>query len=151
MQRIRLVSLCTTVLAFSLGLAPQAIPSPLDGPTVYIAPSGGFEVSIAAAIQKRHVPVQLVTVESEAEYVLAPSAVEVHKESGTSKLVRCVFAYCAGIEDTGAVSVQLVERSSHRVAWAYQVAKQRPGGRNRQSMAEAIAKHMKKEVFQKSF
>jgi hypothetical protein len=144
MQTTRLVSLCFTVLAFSLGLAADAAP---NGPTVYIAPAGGFEVNIAAAMQKKHVPVQVVTTESDADYILQPSTIEVHKESGASKIARCVFAYCAGIEDSGNVSVQLQEKSSHRVAWAYEVAKQRTGARNRQSMAEAIAKHMKSEMF----
>ena len=144
MQRTGLVSLCFTFLVFSLGLPSEAGP---NVPTIYIAQSDGFEVSIAAAMQKKHVPVQVVTSELEADYILQPSTIEVHRESGASKIARCVFAYCAGMEDTGNVSVQLQEKSSHRVAWAYQVAKQRAGGRNRQSMAEAIAKHLKNDFF----
>ena len=50
--------------------------------------------------------------------------------------------YCAGIEDTSNVSVQLIEPVSSKVVWAHAVNKQR-SGKNQQSMAEAVAKHLK--------
>lgn len=102
-----------------------------------------------AALQKKHVPVAVVTTAEDAEYVLIPSAVQIHQQTGTSKLARCLFAYCAGIEDSGDVAVQLVQRRNRQVIWAYQVAKQRAAW-NRQSMAEAIAKHLKKDLFPNS-
>ena len=37
--------------------------------------------------------------------------------------MRYVFAYCAGIEDKGTVSVGLVEVSSGKILWAYSVNK----------------------------
>lgn len=64
-------------------------------------------------------------------------------ESTGGKIARCLFAYCAGIEDKGNVSVQLIEAGSTRMVWAYSVNKQRGGSKNQQSMAEAIAKHFK--------
>ena len=54
----------------------------------------------------------------------------------------CLFAYCAG-SDKGSTSVQIVD-SAGIVKWSYAVNKQR-GGKNKQSMAEAIAKHFKEE------
>lgn len=48
----------------------------------------------------------------------------------------------AGIEDRGNVSVKLVKSDSTAVVWAYAVNKGR-GQKNDQSMAEAIAKHLK--------
>jgi hypothetical protein len=54
-----------------------------------------------------------------------------------------LFAYCAGIEDKGNVSVQLIETSSTKMMWAYSVNEQRGGRKNSQSMAEAVAKHLK--------
>ena len=133
-------------LALSFGFATLAAAAPMGGPAVYIAPADGFEVSIAAAFQKKQVPVQLVADPAFAEYVLIPSAVQTHSESGASKIARCLFAYCAGIEDSSNVSVQLVNQRTHRVLWAYQVAKQRASW-NRQSMAEAIAKHFKHDMY----
>ena len=135
------------VILLSLLCLPTAYPkshSYVEGPTIYVAPANGFEVNIAAAFQKKNVPAQIVMNEAEANYVLLPAEVVIHKESGAGKIARCMFAYCAGIEDSGDVSVQLIQKQSQRVVWAYQVTKQR-GARNRQSMAEAIAKHLEKE------
>jgi ABC-type transport system involved in multi-copper enzyme maturation permease subunit len=42
---------------------------------------------------------------------------------------RCLFAYCAGIEDKGNVSVQLIAASSTKMVWAYSVNKQRGAAR----------------------
>jgi hypothetical protein len=114
----------------------------LPRPTVYIAPQNGFETYLGAAIEKKGVPIDVVTDETKATYVLKPSAVEIKQESTGSKVTRCLFLSCAGIEDKGNVSVQLIEASSSKMLWAYSVNKQR-GGKNEQSMAEAVAKHLK--------
>jgi hypothetical protein len=114
----------------------------LSKPTVYIEPQSGFETYLGAAIAKKGVPVDVVTDETKATYLLKPSAVQIKQESTGSKVTRCVFLSCAGIEDKGTVSVQLIEASSSKMLWAYSVNKQR-GGKNEQSMAEAVAKHMK--------
>lgn len=74
-------------------------------------------------------------------------ASEVQKESTGSKLVKCWFAYCADIDDKASTSVQLIDQDG-TVCWSYAVNKGR-GAKNRQSMAEAIAKHLKGEYFHK--
>lgn len=112
-------------------------------PSVYIEPQDGFETYIAAAIAKKHVPVDVVTDPAKATFKLKAAPVEIKPESTGGKIARCIFAYCSGIEDKGSVSVQLVETSSSKMVWAYSVNKQRGGGKNQQSMAEAIAKHLK--------
>lgn len=112
-------------------------------PTVYIEPQQGFEAYLAAAISKKNVPVDVVTDQTKANYVLKAAPVEIKTESTGGKIARCLFAYCAGIEDKGNVSVQLIATSSTKVMWAYSVAKQRGGSKNSQSMAEAVAKHLK--------
>src|SRR6185312_3291596 len=117
-------------------------------PAVYVTPDNGFEVNIVAAFQKKHVPVTIVTDKVRADYVLMPNDVVIHKESGAGKVARCLFAYCAGIEDSGSVSVQLVDTRTKAIVWGYNVAKQR-AAKNRQSMAEAIAKHFKKDFLEK--
>jgi hypothetical protein len=112
-------------------------------PAVFIEPQNGFETYLAAAIAKKGVAVDIVTDATKATYVLKSAPVEIKQESTGGKIARCLFAYCAGIEDKGTVSVQLVEVGSSKMAWAYAVNKQRGGGKNEQSMAEAVAKHLK--------
>jgi len=115
-------------------------------PTVYLEPQQGFETYIAAAIQKKGVPVDVVSDKGKAVYILRSAPVEVKSESTGGKIARCLFAYCAGIEDKGNVSVQLIEVGSTKMVWAYSVNKQRGGSKNQQSMAEAIAKHFKESL-----
>jgi hypothetical protein len=112
-------------------------------PTVYLEPQQGFETYIAAAIEKKGVPVDVVTDKTKAIYILRSAPVEVKSESTGGKIARCLFANCIGIEDKGNVSVQLIEVGSTKIVWAYSVNKQRSGSKNQQSMAEAIAKHFK--------
>jgi hypothetical protein len=116
-----------------------------QGPTLYIKPGeDGFETYVAAAVIKKQVPVTLVTKEEGATYVLKAAKVEIQPQSTGSKIARCLFAYCNGMEDRGLASVQLVKGDA--IVWSYSVNKGR-GQKNRQSLAEAIAKHMKDEVF----
>ena len=115
----------------------------LARPTVYLEPQQGFETYLAAAFAKKGVPVDVVTDQTKATYVLRSAPVEIKQESTGGKIARCLFAYCAGIEDKGNVSVQLIEASSTKMLWAYSVNKQRGGSKNQQSMAEAVAKHCK--------
>lgn len=115
-------------------------------PSVYIEPQQGFETYLTAAISKKAVPVDVVTDQTRANYVLKAAPVEIKTESTGGKIARCMFAYCAGIEDKGNVSVQFIDASSTKVLWAYSVAKQKGGSKNSQSMAEAVAKHLKEFV-----
>jgi len=115
----------------------------LSRPTVYLEPQQGFETYLAAAFAKKGVPLDVVTDQTKATYVLKSAPVEIKQESTGGKIAHCLFAYCAGIEDKGNVSVQLIEASSTKMLWAYSVNKQRGGSKNQQSMAEAVAKHCK--------
>lgn len=120
-----------------------------DRPTIYIEPQQGFETYLAAAISKKNVPVDIVTDQNMATYVLKSAPVEVKSESTGGKIARCLFASCIGIEDKGSVSVQLIDLSSAKMLWAYSVNKQKGGDKNMQSMAEAVAKHLKEFVEKK--
>ena len=115
----------------------------LARPTVYLEPQQGFETYLAAAFAKKGVPVDVVMDPTKAMYVLKSAPVEIKQESTGGKIARCLFASCAGIEDKGNVSVQLIETSSTKLLWAYSVNKQRGGSKNQPSMAEAVAKHCK--------
>ena|ERR1700758_5239429 len=134
---MRNISLLIVLFVASLSFAQ------MPRPTVYLEPQQGFETYVAAAIAKKGVPVDVVTDQTKATYVLKSAPVEVKTESTGGKIARCLFASCAGIEDKGNVSVQLIEASSTKMVWAYSVNKQRGGSKNEQSMAEAVAKHFK--------
>ena len=129
------------VIAY-LFLASCSVAAEAPKTTIYIEANGGFETHLAAAMSKKQVPVAVVLDKSKATYVLQASGIEEKKESTGSKVARCLFLYCAGIEDKADVSVQLLENGSSRVVWAYTVHKERGAG-NQQSMAEAVAKHLK--------
>ena len=118
----------------------------LSNPSVYIEAQNGFETYLAAAMAKKHVPIDVVTDQTKATYVLKAAPVEIKQESTGGKIARCLFASCAGIEDKGNVSVQLIDVTSSKMLWAYSVNKQRGGSKNEQSMAEAVAKHLKEFV-----
>jgi hypothetical protein len=116
-------------------------------PSMFIAPTGdGFEVYLAAAMVKKGVPLAVLDHEEGATYILKAAKIETKQVGGTAKLVNCLFAYCAGNEDKGNTAVQLVE--SGTIKWSYSVNKGR-GEKNMQSMAEAIAKHLKSDFFKK--
>ena len=142
MSRRSLV-VAVSVLAVLLGTSVNT----QDRKTLYISPtSDGFETYLAAAMIKKGVPVTVVTKEQGANLVLKASAVEIQQQSTGSKFARCMFAYCSGIEDRGTTTAQLVVNDT--VAWSYSVNKGR-GQKNRQSLAEAIAKHLKDEYFRR--
>jgi hypothetical protein len=135
------------LMVFALLLMQAGTVTAQDRPTLFVTPtSDNFETYLAAAIMKKQVPVLIVTRQEGASFVLKASAVEIQQQSTGSKVARCLFAYCAGMEDRGVTSVQLLKGDI--VAWSYSVNKGR-GQKNRQSLAEAIAKHLKSEYFHK--
>jgi hypothetical protein len=141
MQKIKNLSaaiVAVAVLLFSPMSSAQDVRR-----SVFIQPDNGFETYLAAAISKKKVPVDVVTDETKATYVLKSAPLEIKSESTGGKIARCVFESCAGIEDKGTASVQLIEASSSKMVWAYSVNKQKMGSKDEQSMAEAVAKHLK--------
>ena len=138
------IGLLLTFLVVSLPSFAQA-----QRPAVYIAPQNGFETYLGAAMAKKGVPIDIVMDQTKAAYLLKAAPVEVKQESTGAKITRCLFASCAGIEDKGSVSVQYIEISSSKMLWAYSVNKQRGGNKNQQSMAEAVAKHLKEFIEKK--
>ncbi len=129
---------------------PMAAQQPLaqsEKPSLFVKTAeDGFENYIAAAIIKKKVPVRLVTKEEGADFVLIASAVEVKKVSTGAKVVNCLFLNCGGNADKGNTSVQLTR--GDEIVWSYSVNKGR-GEKNRQSLAESIAKHLKSDFFDK--
>ena len=124
---------------------PRAAAQSESQPKIFIKADPDFSVALTAAINKKHDPATIVLDEKSAEYILQSAAVNAKQESAGSKIARCLFAYCAGIEGTSSVSVQLIRVSDSAVVWAYQVRKANGGPVGIQSLSEAIAKHLKKE------
>jgi hypothetical protein len=143
MQMKRLI-----VLVMLMSFVPAGIFAQTNFPSVYIPPTeDGFEVYLSAAMHKKDVPVRVMAVADRADYTLKVAQIEVTKESTGGKIARCLFAYCAGISDKASTSVTLVSNTGE-VVWSYSVNKGR-GEKNRQSMAEAIAKHLKDDYLKK--
>ena len=134
--------------ALALAFVVLSLPALAQQKSIYITPDNGFETDIIAGLQKKSVQVTIVTDEALADYTLTANMVNIHQESTGGKIARCLFAYCAGIADSGNVSVQLVDNKSKAIVWGYNVAK-RTGQKNRQSMAEAIAKHFNNDFLKK--
>lgn len=118
---------------------------PSGQPRIFVKADPDFGVALSAALNKKHAPVIVVLDEKSAEYVLQSAGVASKQESGASKIARCLFIYCAGIEGSSSVSVQLVRVSDGSVVWAYQVRKGNGGPVGIQSLSEAVAKHLKNE------
>jgi hypothetical protein len=114
-----------------------------DAPTIYISAPDGFDTDIIAAISKKKTPVRVVEDKTKALYELDATAVNDHEESTGSKVTRCLFMDCIGIAGNSAVSVKMVKNSDSSIVWAYQVRKSISGPLARQSLSEAIAKHLR--------
>lgn len=139
----RLLVIALVVTGFAISATAQT-----NYPTLYISPTDdGFEVYLTAAMHKKKVPVTVTKNPENATYTLTAAEVEVEKVSTGAKVVSCLFAYCAGSSDKASTSVELVD-AAQSVVWSYSVNKGR-GEKNRQSMAEAIAKHLNDDFLKK--
>ena len=121
-------------------------PAPVDtriqaGSTVFVVPMDGFENYLAAALQKKNVPLVPVASEQQARYILKGTSEE--KKPGWAKMVMM-----KQIHSDDAASVQLIDRKSGAIVFAYSVNKKNtlPG---QQTTAEACAKHLKEQIEKK--
>jgi hypothetical protein len=143
MKRLTMSGLLLLLL---LNFAPIADAITHAGAKIYLAPQGGFETYLAAAFTKKHVPVTIVGDPDQADYLLEAAPVEHKTESTGSKVARCLFLYCAGIEGVESTSVRLIDQKTKITVWSYTVNK---GHQREQSLAEAVAKHLDNEFINK--
>jgi hypothetical protein len=116
-----------------------------ESPALFITPTANnLEAFLSAAMINKQVPVTVVTKEERAALVLTASPVDIRQQSAGARFARCLVASCGGSKDRGATNVQLVKGET--VVWSYAVNKGR-GEKDRQSLAEAIAKHLKADYF----
>ncbi len=111
------------------------------GSTVYIAPMDGFENYIAAALRKKDVPLMPVAEEAKANYLLKGTSDE--KKAGWAKI-----AFAGQIHSDDAASVQLIDRRTGAIVFAYAVNKKNTL-HGQQTTAEACAKHLKEAIEKK--
>ena len=137
----RLVGTALALATVALLASPAS--AQIENKRLYVEPADGFEVFISAAMAKKDVGIDIVTDVKKADYVMKATAIEVEKVGTGAKWANCIFASCAGNGDKGNTSVQVIDKEGI-VKWSYAVNKGR-GEKNKQSMAEAIAKHFKSD------
>ena len=109
------------------------------GSKVYVAPIvGGFDTYIIAGLQKKKVPLTVVTAREKADYEI--SGISESEKAGWAKML--FFGSQASNEQA---SVKMVEISTGEVVFAYSVHKVN-SVRGKQSAGEACAKHLKKQI-----
>jgi TolB-like protein len=124
----------------------DSTPVPVDthilaGATVFVVPMDGFENYLTAALQKKSVPLVPVASEEQARYILKGTSEE--KKPGWAKMV-----VMKQIHSDDAASVQLIDRKSGAIVFAYSVNKKNTL-HGQQTTAEACAKHLKEQIEKK--
>lgn len=142
MRRISAV-VVFAVLAGVLSLAqtpaqPQSRAIP-KGAKVFLGQMpDGFETYLAAAIEKKKVPVTLVKDRKDAEFEVTGHS-ETQKASTAKKLIMWDW------HSNEQASIQVIDLKSSEVAFAYSVNKV-SSAHGKRSTAEACAKHLKEKI-----
>ena len=105
---------------------------------VFLAPMGGFEEDLKAAIQSKKVPVVLVTDKDQADYEIAGTS-DTEKASTVKKVVMRDW------HSNEQASITVSDRKSGEVVFAYSVNK-KSSAHGKRSTAEACAKHLKEQI-----
>jgi len=105
---------------------------------VYLAPMGGFEQELKTAIEKKKVPVVLVTDKEKADYEITGTS-ETEKAGAAKKVIMLDW------HSNEQASITVTERKSGEVVFAYSVNK-KSSAHGKRSTAEACAKHLKDEI-----
>lgn len=109
--------------------------------SVFIAPMNGFETYLAAAFEKKKVPLTIVADQARAAYVITGTADE--RKAGVAKML--VFGQ---IHSDDAASIQMINQKTGAVVFAYAVNKKNTL-HGQQTTAEACAKHLKEQLQKK--
>lgn len=112
---------------------PEVLPN-----SVFITPMNGFENYLAAAFEKKKVPLTVVADQARAAYVITGTSEE--KKPGAMKML--VFGQ---IHADNAASIQMVDQRTGAVVFAYAVNKKNTLHGD-QTTAEACAKHLKEKL-----
>ena len=114
------------------------------GSHVYIEPMGGFDTALKGALEKKQVPLVVVTDKTQAEYEITGTTHE--KKDSTGKKVGMTvllgFGGLAATSDQMIGSIQIVDLRTAAIVYAHTATT----GDSAQSMAEACAKRIKSEA-----
>lgn len=105
---------------------------------VFLSPMGGFEEDLKTAIEKKKVPVILVTDKEKADY-------EISGTSDTEKASTAKKVLMGNWHSNEQASITVTERKSGEVVFAYSVNK-KSSAHGKRSTAEACAKHLKEMI-----
>lgn len=105
---------------------------------VYIAPMDGFENDLKTAIEKKKVPIDVVTDREQADFEITGTA-ESQKAGKAKKIIMGDW------HSNEQASIKLSDIKSGEVIFAYSVNKQ-SSAHGKRSTAEACAKHLKDQV-----
>jgi len=105
---------------------------------VFLAPMGGFEEDLKAAIQSKKVPLVLVTDKDQADYEIAGTS-DTEKASTAKKVVMWNW------HSNEQASITVTDHKSGEVVFAYSVNK-KSSAHGKRSTAEACAKHLKDQI-----
>ena len=105
---------------------------------VFLAPMGGFEEDLKAAILSKKVPVVLVTDKDQADYEIAGTS-DSEKASTAKKVVMWNW------HSNEQASITVTEHKSGEIVFAYSVNK-KSSAHGKRSTAEACAKHLKEQI-----
>ncbi|HWR35791.1 MAG TPA: hypothetical protein VN622_08000 [Clostridia bacterium] len=109
------------------------------GAKFYIAPiANGFDIYLTAGIQRKSVPIIVVTDRSKAEFEIA--GIGESEKAGWAKML-----FLGSSQTAEQASIKVVNISTGAVVFGYNVNK-RNSARGKQSAAEACAKHLKKKI-----
>ena len=114
----------------------EALPS---GARLFVAPiQNGFETYIVAGLEKKKVPVVVVTDRSKADYEL--SGVSDSDKAGWAKML-----FLGSQQTNESASIKIVNLKTDKVVFAYSVNKTN-SARGKQSAGEAVAKHINEKI-----
>ncbi len=109
------------------------------GAKIFIEPmDNGYHIYLAAALQKKKVPLVIVTDESKADFRLV--AVTESEKAGWAKML-----FLGSGATAEQASIMIINSSTGNVVFGYNVNKSN-SARGKQSTAEACAKHIKKKI-----
>ena len=133
-----LAVLCCVLQFCVFASAAEEGPAILKNAKVYIAPMNGFETYIMAAMEKKHVPLQIVADKTKADYEINGNA-----ESRKPGWAKVIFAKQTRSDEQA--SINLTDLKTGAIVFAYAVNKQN-SVHGKQSAAEACAKHLKERI-----
>src|SRR5581483_2596405 len=149
-----MLSLSLVVIAHTVGAQDQtgvpqqsvARPTPIitneslpRGARLYVAPiQNGFETYIIAGLEKKKVPVVVVTDRAKGEYEL--TGVSESDKAGWAKML-----FLGSQQTNETASIKVVNLTTSNVVFAYSVNKLN-SARGKQSAGEAVAKHINEKI-----